>query len=425
MNINNKFFNKLSLNIFVFIIALFMHYRVFEVVGYMYTINYHHENINSLISIVGLLILTYISLEDNEILEIFSSILILGIYMPVAVVISKIDFNLIYLFFTFLSVATITITMKFFSKFLSKLMVRNYNYFKLTFSSLHNATFSIFLLIIVYLFFKRNGNFNFDLISTYYNAYAMRADVGDSDLFNYFYGWCLLVAFPMFYSCSGTKFRYLFIFFILLSSILIFQLEATKITLLSSILILFFSILYRFNKHIRFSNSPQYFFVVLFLFCYFSGSIAYPLLDRFFYLTGLNSLFYFDFFSTHTYYYFHGEKLDFGISDYDIGLGYLIDNQYYGGGGTNQSAGFMPSAYANLGVFGLILQSIFLGLIVAWIATLQDRAHKFTYLVCIALGFLLMNFAFFQLFLSAGLIFIILIPLIIRDEKFNKGRILG
>ncbi len=411
MNIKILFLKKLFLNTLIFISALLLYDNVFEVVGYMYLVTYDNYIFRKLISILGLFILTIISISGNEIFDNFSSILILGLYLPVAVVMSKIDFNTYYLFVVITSVSCVILSGRVFLAAQNNIVLFKWN---LSFDFFKKFIFLLFSLVMFYLFYLKYSNFTFDAVSTYYNAYKIRAEAEDMGVINYFYDWFPLIFFPLFYSGNSRKPGYIFIAFTLFSSFFIFQIEATKIIILQSFLILLFSILYNYKRKINFNYSPQYFFIFLFLACFISGPISYPLLDRFFYLIGLNCLFYIDYFSTHNLYFFFGTKLDLGISSYNLGLGYLIDNFYYSGGGTNQSAGFMPTAYANLGFFGLIFCSILLGFIVSWIISFRDRAPKFTALVCISLGFTLMNVDFNMLFLSYGLIFIIIIPFVIN-----------
>jgi hypothetical protein len=106
-----------------------------------------------------------------------------------------------------------------------------------------------------------------------------------------------------------------------------------------------------------------------------------------------------------------------GISNYGLDAGYLIDRAYYQGLGTNQSAGFLPTIYSDFGILGIFVFSLIVGLLISLIKSIHTSSTQYTYLLMIAFAFSLMNHPINMLFLSNGLVFILIFAIILRRNR--------
>lgn len=402
-------------NLLIFILANEIYPVVFETVGYMYEVKLKVSNFNLLVGSFLLLLLTLATNFKNIIYRHTFDVCILGVFLPIAVVTCQIDSNTLFIFYPFASICVMSLVVRISdaSECMKRINKNKKN--GVVFSRLQFVFILFFLLIITTQMASDIININFNLIDIYMRTYEIRAEQQVGGFFGYFIGWFILLFFPLFLCKTDGLLRYAAPVVVFMGAFLIFQAFALKVIFLNFFLIFVFAFFYRGDTVVK-KYLPQFFFLLIFTMSYLMGLLAHPLLDRFFYLVGLNAIFYIDFFSKNSFMFFEGTKLDLGFSNYGIGVGFLIDNIYYQGFGTNASAGFLPTMFADLGLAGVIFASLIIGWLMTLIKSMQSSSESFTYLVMIALAFSLMNSSFNMLFLSNGLVFIILFSMILRRE---------
>ncbi len=404
---------RLIFNFLIFIAANVMYPSIFDTVGYMYEVKLSLSYPNLIISSFMLLILTLITNFVNIIYRHTFDVCILGVFLPISVVSCQINSNFLFMLWPFISICVMSFSVRLGSRsVLIKSIARPGNN-RIIFSKLQLFFIVFYSLILIYWAAIYISDINFNLIDIYMRTYEIRARQHVDGFLGYFIGWFILLFFPLFLCKSEGLVRYLAPVIAFVGAFLIFQAFALKLIFLNFFLVAVFALFFRIDNPVK-MYIPQLFFFLIFVSSYFFGVLAHPLLDRFFYLVGLNAIFYMDFFSQNSFMFFEGTKLDMELSNYGIGVGYLIDNEYYQGLGTNASAGFLPTMFADLGPAGVIFASLIIGLLMALIKSMQSSNESFTYLTMIALAFSLMNSSFNMLFFSNGLAFIILFSMILR-----------
>lgn len=400
-------------NFAIFIIANQMYPDVFKTVGYMYEVKLNVSILNLVVSSFTLLFLTFVTNFKNIIYRHSFDVCILGIFLPISVISCQIDSNNLFILYPFASICIMSLAVRLSdSSGFIKGMVK-INKYRVEFSKLQLVFILFFSLIMMIQ--MASINFNFNLVDIYMRTYEIRAEKQTDGFFGYFIGWFILLFFPLFLCKTKGLLRYVAPVVVFIGAFLIFQEFAVKVIFLNFFLIFVFAIVHQGDTIVK-KYLPQFFFLLVFTISYLMGLLAHPLLDRFFYLVGLNAIFYIDFFSSNSFMFFEGTKLDIGFSNYGIGVGYLIDNKYYQGLGTNASAGFLPTIFADLGLVGVIFASLIIGWLMSLIKSMQSSSESFAYLVMIALAFSLMNSSFNMLFLSNGLAFIMLFSIILRRQ---------
>lgn len=409
---------RIGLSLIVLFVANLIYPDVFETVGYMYAVSLSMSYITLSIGAFFLIILLAATQFKSVILRHGFDIVILGIYLPVSVIAAQINVAPYFLVYPVVSILSMAISVKFFERmrFIKQLNISGFG--NTSFSSLQFYIFVPYAVVIILLFASNPSALNFNLFDTYIKTYEIRGDVSGEGLIGYFIGWFVLLFFPLFLCKANERLVYLYYFFAFLGALYTFQVFAVKVVFFNFFLIAIFAYVYS-GRYL--SHFPQFLFLFLFLCSALFGSIIHPLVDRFFYLIGLNSIYYFDFFSANPLRYFEGTKLGLGLSRYGIDAGYLIDKAYYQGFGTNQSAGFLPSIYSDLGIVGIVVFSFIVGYLFSLIKSIQNSSRMYSYLLMVAFAFSLMNHPINMLFLSNGLIFILAFVLILRRKILKES----
>ena len=94
-------------------------------------------------------------------------------------------------------------------------------------------------------------------------------------------------------------------------------------------------------------------------------------------------------------------------------MGFIIDAAYFGGG-MNANTGYLASMFGELGYFGLFLGSFIVGLLVFFLNILKKKNFLIAYLLSINIAFILINSPLIDMFLSSGIIFVLLITIILK-----------
>lgn len=409
---------RVILSLVVFFVANLLYPDVFETVGYMYNVSLEISYVNYSVGALFLIALLCATHFKCDILSHGFDIVVLGIYLPVAVVVAQTSMSVYYLSYPVISILSMVVSVRAFETtgLLKRLNGRGFG--NISIERMRLFVFFPYAFVVMALFASSPSAIKFNLLDTYINTYDIRAESSGDGILGYFIGWFVLLFFPLFLSGGDAKLKIAAPSLAFLGAFYVFQTYAVKVIFLNFFLIAIFSYAYERRLYLYF---PQIFFLVLFLVTFLFGGLVHPLIDRFFYLIGLTSIFYFDFFFSNPLRFFEGTKLDFGISGYGIEVGYLIDNVYYQGLGTNQSAGFLPTIYSDLGIFGVVVFSMFVGLIISLIKSIHTSSRRYSYLLIVAFAFALMNHPINMMFLSNGLIFVLFFALTLRRHKFRRS----
>lgn len=406
---------RVALSLIVFFAANYIYPDVFDTVGYMYNISLSVSYAKYSVGAFFLIVLLSITHFKSPILRHGFDVIVLGIYLPIAVIVTQTSASTNLLLYPVLSILSMSISVRVFEgmRLIKQLNSTGLAHFSL--SSLQSYIFVPYALAIIFLILSNPSMLNLNILETYVNTYDIRSENSADGIFGYFVGWFVLLFFPLFLSKVNIKLAVIAPFFAFLGALYVFQTFAVKVIFLNFFLMAIFAFVYRSKYFLYF---PQILFFALFLVSYLFGWMLHPLIDRFFYLVGLNSIFYFDFFNLNPLRFFEGTKLDLGVSNYGLDAGYLIDRAYYQGLGTNQSAGFLPTIYSDFGVLGIFVFSLIVGLLISLIKSIHTSSTQYSYLLMIAFAFSLMNHPINMLFLSNGLVFILIFAFILRRNRF-------
>ncbi len=400
----------------IFILAIRNYKYIYNIVGYMFTFEMNYSYVNLFISLLLLLILILIGSTIKKITNIYYDLLIITLFMPISVMLVITGMNFIYVFYPFVSILIIRFIAE--TKYLSFFENSFINTIKISLFKLF--IFFLFFIPFIFLFFDNINQVSFNFLETYLQTYIIRSDVDGSGFIGYYMGWFSFLFYPVLLSTKGRLFYFLNLCLFIASAIL-FQKYALKVVFFNYILTGLFVIIFKYYEkyNFKFSSSISLFFFLFFFIPYFDENI-YPLIDRFFYIIGINSLYYFEYFNINNFRFFENSLIDFGISKTGLPPGLIIDYHFYQGSGTNQSAGFLPTIYADLGIFGIFFGSIIVGFFVRLLLNIFNKDNEFGYLALISFCFLLMNFPLNTIFLSAGGAFYLLFILI---QKKNEKKV--
>ena len=409
-------------SIALLLLAVVAYPTVFATWGYMYSITLQPTSLWSMgQGIFFLLILIFATNYRQRQSRHFFDIVILGIYLPIATltIVTKADFfNFVVPFISILIIA-FTYSMLngrgLFNDFLERLNIG------FSFRSYMKLLICIYIFTIFFLLFEFGiSNLFINIYETYESTYAIRETNKTSGVIGYLVGWQIIVFFPLLSALFFSEKNWLYLVLLVFGGYVSFQLLAVKIVLLNAILVFFYGWIVSMGSRLLLDFLPTVFFGLVFFLGLVFGELGTALLDRFFYLPGLNALFYFDYFSENPPMLFWGTMIDTGLSaNYNFGPGYVIDEAYYGGVGTNSSAGYLPSIFADGQWYGVVVVSGLLGLIVSVLRVLGARDAMFGYLVTISVAYALMNHAFMMLFLSNGLIMVLVVVVFGCARKFR------
>ncbi len=392
---------------------------VYVDVGYMYKLNLDFSYITISVSAACLVGLTAMSNTRCPSIRHALDIGILGVFMPIAVMAVFLGSSTKWVVLSAVSVAIIVQSTKLAGRLRVFRSLARIGGSAVSFSSAKLAVTLLFVGVVAAIFFSFRGSISLNLVRTFVETYVIRAEVRTSGLLGYLVGWFPLVFFPFFLEAFGRRGGGVFLLVGATGAFVVFQALATKITLLSLFPLLF--LIYSYNKKgVLQDFGPYFLFLFIFLASVASGGLLNPYIDRFFYLIGLNSIYYFEFFSENSLRYFEDSRLDFGISAYGEPPGITIDRFFYDGLGTNQSAGFLPTVFSDIGYVGVFFGSILIGVVIAFLATLPKAYDSYRYLVLVAFALTWMNSPLTTTFLSNGLMFVMLIVLMLKVSSTQR-----
>jgi len=412
------FLMRVVFALIIFIFSLYFYPVVFDTWGYMYSVSLGPiSTFKAIISTCLLIIIIALTNFKKILFRHVCDTLIIGIFLPIATMVLLINSSLEYSYIPFSSVLLIAIVIFLLGGSTNmRLMAFRFKH-GIPFDYFVKAGFLMYLFTIGWLIFEYGlSSITRNMFDTFLNTYEIRSENSTGGLLGYLLGWTILVFFPLLITLALEKKQILYWIIGFFGSFIVFQILAVKVIFLNYILLTAFCFGYSYFRPVYKSYLPYIAFIFVFIIGVVGSDFGTAILDRFYYLVGLNSIFYFEYFSNHQPMYFSGTKLDMGFGGYNIRPGFVIDNAYYGGSGTNSSAGYLPSIFADTRWIGVIFVSLFLGLIFVIIEKIAGHSQLFAYIVAIAVAYALMNHPFMMLFLSNGLIFILFIAFFVRSR---------
>jgi len=393
--------------------ALWLYPFVYIDVGYMYKLNLNFSVTTIGVGTACLVGLTAMSNARCASIRHSLDIGILGIFMPIAVMAVFLDSSTEWVLLSAASVAIIIKSARLASRWPVFCRLARVGGDVGSFRKAKLAVTLLFAGVVAAVLFSFRDSISFNIARTFVETYVIRSEAHTTGLLGYLVGWFPIVFFPFLLEAFGRRGGAIFLLAGAIGAVAVFQVLAIKITLLFFFPLLF--LIYTYNKKGWLRDfGPYLLFLCIFLASAAFGKALNPFIDRFFYLVGLNSIYYFEFFSENPLRYFEGSRLDFGISAYGEPPGITIDRFFFDGLGTNQSGGFLPTIFSDFGYFGVILGSILIGLVIAFLATLPKAYGSYRYLVLVAFALTWMNSPITMTFLSHGLMFVILIVLMLK-----------
>lgn len=252
-----------------------------------------------------------------------------------------------------------------------------------------------------------------NIIDAYLNAYSTRAEAKQGGLIGigYLFGWHVFFVLPFIPTIIKRK-RYITYLFLTINYMVFYVHHPVTLNILLFLLVSAYS----FVKQLSDSKKVYIFYIAIPLVLLMNNPLIDLVVNRFFFIIGVNTLFYFDYFSYHDFYLFTGSRLQLTDTQYSEPIGYIIDQFYYQGLGTNQSAGFFANMYANLGIIGILISAAIIALVISMLNSIV-KDHKFKDTLLLILGFLLINIPLQQVFLTNGLFLLLLILTLIDYEE--------
>jgi hypothetical protein len=281
--------------------------------------------------------------------------------------------------------------------------------------------FLSFLFLLSHIFPKVNSLNDFNIFNTFENVYDIREDNRPTGFLSYISNWVISLFVPILLSNFFLNKSYLSFFISFLLVFVSFQFFAMKAHFFSFFLLLFFGCVYEFFPNLVKYSLYIFYFLIFFLSVVF-GDLAFAFLDRFFYIIGLLNHKYFEFFISHPLNFFNGSKLGFLNFNpfYSKGVGFVIDDFYFGSGGSNASTGFLAAIFSEIGFLGVFLGIILTFFVIFIIKILYSKFNVLGFLFCIQFSFLIMNTPLTDIFLSYGFVFVIFFSLISYKSNLNK-----
>ena len=278
------------------------------------------------------------------------------------------------------------------------------------------ATYTLICLVInPYVFTSINP------LGSYLDAYDVRADLQFNGALGYFLNSCVFLIIPV--AINSILKRKIFSYIASATVMLaIYTLMPITSYILLFVLISVVSFAY-YILRIGMYWVVNGFLMGVLLVATLDFTLMNMIINRFFYIIGVTNIFYYDYFSVNPLFLFEGSSLEFffGGSGYSVPPGIVIDNIYYEGLGTNQSAGFLGSAYANGGEL-FVLFSYFLVTAYAVLVSIVNQSYQ-AKLIHVLLGFSLINFPAHQIVLTNGFLIYLLLR-VISSERYPHHRLL-
>lgn len=397
------------LHIITFFLGLLLYPQVFNVVGYMYE---EELKFDTNLVFCSSLTLLLIVLHDLYIKNTAIYVISIGLTIPTMIFncyVTHSFYHILLLIIFYLSTATASI-------FFMKKTIRFPQIFNI---KRHlNKLGILYTLTLLIICFSKYGIPNLNFIEVYLTSYEIRK----IHSFNGFQGYFLNSLYFILIPCAVYSFRSNN------TKLLLFY-SASIIAIYGYTGVTNFPITYLFvigvcflNKIYKINHSKG--IAVLYSFIAISSLTGIDklifLYNRAFFTIGANTNYYFDYFRKN-------EKLNFSFSKLGIFFnnqnthskspGYLIDEVYYSGLGTNQSVGLLGNIYSNIGIIGILFSGILIVLITRIFECRPPLKNLRKDDLLLIFGLLLINISIQQVFLSNGLFFLVFLWVFCFDEN--------
>jgi hypothetical protein len=420
LKISKTLIFELSIYSIFYVFVLLYYPTVNNVVNYMWNLNLSFSNNYALLNFIFYITLIILIKNKEVHLKHFYQILILGLYLPVLAISSNTSSGLFYCFLIFICIIEILIFQNFFSSFDYKnKTIKNFD--KSFFIKVSKILIIFTSILLIFLF---GSKFQTSMLYTLTNVYEIREDVRVSGISSYLLSWIPAILLPIGISIYLNNKKVMYLILTSIISFLIFQAFAMKVHFLTLILLLLFGLLYVKSKYLK-RHSVIIFFSFTFIFIIvlktlLNDDFVLGFLDRFFYLPGMLNHWYFDFFSENPYNYFNGSRIGilFGIENYKIPLGFIIDGAN-GGAGMNANTGIFASVFAEIGYIGLFFFSFIVGISVSILDRLHQKFNIFGYLILINISFILINTPLNDAFLTHGLLILVMLGIFLKKNNLK------
>lgn len=409
-----------------YILCNLLYFVVNPSVNYMWQLDIDFSIKNTIFNGLFLILCCWTCMSKNILSTHFFQVIIIGILMPMMIVSNHINSELITIIFASLSVIFSHIIflwmngqLKFVQFMESFGNVISYRLFEVCIFLI--CIFSACYLILIS---GSSGALSFsDFIYSFIDSnivYDRREEVTMEGFGAYLMGSLSNVFIPILIAIAFARRKLLYLLPIIAIVYVMFITFALKVSFLSFFLLCYICLFIYLRSSLK--NYIVFLFFVLSIGgCYILSlvipdpALAYAFIDRFFYLPGMLNTLYFDFFSQNMLNNFNGSRLEFitGGSTYSYPMGFIIDAAYFGGG-MNANTGYLASMFGELGYFGLFLGSFIVGLLVFFLNILKKKNFLIAYLLSINIAFILINSPLIDMFLSSGIIFVLLITIILK-----------
>lgn len=252
---------------------------------------------------------------------------------------------------------------------------------------IRNSKYILYVLIIMISFFvyfsmlRANGIPSLSVLN-FWKVYEVRNNVVYPFLMNYLVHWQAKVINPFLITLSFVQKKPMLLAFSLSLQLLIYLITAHKsYILIPGAIIVIIKVLnkYDFFKMLSYLSSLGVLismtFHKLFDFIFFPFIFIYRLL----FLPAQIKYYYYDFFSENRFLYFSEGFIGkiFGIKfPYELGTNYLISNIYFGDPNSAANTGYLADAYANGGIWGMLIITLVLTGILIIIDSLTPNIGK-------------------------------------------------
>ena len=395
-----------------FICVVFFYPRIFQTVGYMYWFDLELDILRFLWALSIVTILSVTISWKNQFLKLYLKIQDFMLLLPLLAVFSYVDFYFLLTTLPLLGRFTVIFTV------IAVERIRKNTLFKTKVRQLNKLKISKFLmlcsLLLATVFIYLSGA-DFELLlqplSLYKSQYELREGLSFSFPYSYIVNWSTFIINPLLFERAYRR-DYFACAFLIMASLMNYIVLPFTIIPLSAFLLFGLGFIWQLMR----SNSiTLYVWVILFL-ALSDQFLIDMIINRTIYIPALTQLLYYEFFLENNLNYFSGSFLQFSVSQYVKSLGFVIDDAYYGGVGTNQSTGNFASVFANAGVIGIIIFGMLIGIVIRIISSDESESVlKVGFIIVLSISFI--NFPFQQLFLTNGFLLILLILIMKGSEN--------
>lgn len=290
-------------------------------------------------------------------------------------------------------------------------------------------SFILSITVVIHYIINTHGHMVLNLKDVY--VYRDAYDHGNqAGIFGYINSWASKIFVVLLFAWAVSEKKLFFILIALLLILMMFAFSGHKSILQGIFLVIFFYFL-SFAKNKDTLVMIGFFFLIvvsIILAEYLNLEIIVSLIvRRLLFLPAQLNFIYFDFFSTHEYFYWSNSIFKFFISSiYDKGPTYVI-GEYLGHPEANMNIGFVASGFAHAGYLGVLVYTFIGFIILTIINTLSKKMNKYIVfsIIFIPINALFVSSDMLTILLTHGLMVILLVLWMYEDKiyKLKIGRL--